>query len=271
MAMADALFTSLGADQFTPTGYSRGPWSPDALHGGPVAALVARQAEKLLATTFDGAYLPTRFTLDLERPVPLAPLSVTATLVRPGRKVQVAEVTVSDEQGRRLACATVLAIRKHPLTLPDDLVVPDDSVPPSASSLRLDGDGWKFPTADLAYHQDATTHALARGSVTEPGPVTDWIELVVPVVEGDEPSPLQRVVAAADFLNGVSWTLPGTEWMFINPDLTVTLHRLPAGTRIAVDAVTRIDPDGTGTAEADLYDAQGRLGRAVQTLLVERR
>ncbi len=275
--MSDALFERFdehvpGRATMLPTGFSRGPWSPDALHGGPVAALIAREAEARLAGVFPGPYVPTRFTLDLERPVPLAPLTVTSTLARPGRKVQIVDVTVADESGRRLARASVLAIRRAPQQLPVDLIQPDDPPPTAPPAPVSSFEGWGFPTSGIAYHQNATEHRLVRGILGEPGPVVDWIRLVVPVVEGEVPSPFQRVAAASDFLNGVSWTLSGADWIFINPDLTVTLHRLPVGDQIAVDAVTRIDPDGgTGTAEADLFDAHGRLGRAVQTLLIERR
>ncbi|HET8929466.1 MAG TPA: thioesterase family protein [Acidimicrobiales bacterium] len=274
--MSDALFERLdtgeaGQATVLPTGFSRGPWSPDALHGGPVAALVAGEAEALLATTFEGPYVPTRFTLDLERPVPLAPLTVSSEVVRPGRKVQIVEVTVSDESSRRLARGSVLVIRRDRQELPGDLIGPDDAPPPPPPERPSGFEGWGFPIAHVAYHQNATEHRLVKGSVGAPGPVVDWIRLVVPVTAGTTPTPFQRVAAASDFLNGVSWTLSGADWIFINPDLTVTLHRLPVGDQIAVDAVTRIDPGGTGTAEADLYDTHGRLGRAVQTLLIEHR
>lgn len=274
--MVDALFEVLDAGvphttRVLPTGFSRGPWSPDALHGGPVVALVTRAAEALFDTGFAGPHLMTRLTVDLERPVPLEPLTVTASIVRPGRKVQVAEVTITDDAGRRLSHASALAIRQHPVDRPVDLVVPGDpppvAPPPEPSSFA----GWGFPASEVTYHRDATEHRVVRGSLGRPGPVTDWIRLVVPVVAGEIPSPAVRIAAAADFLNGVSWTLPGAEWIFINPDLTITLHRLPVGDQIAVDAVTRIGPDGTGTAEADLFDLGGRIGRAVQTLLVEHR
>jgi hypothetical protein len=274
--MSDALFERLDAGEpgrttVLPTGFSRGPWSPEALHGGPVAALVAREAETLLTHEFEGPYVPTRFTLDLERPVPLEPLTVSSAVVRPGRKVQIVEVTVCDEAGRRLARASILAIRSDRQQLPGDLLQPVDAPPRLPPAEPSSFEGWGFPTSQVAYHQNATEHRLVRGILGEPGPVTDWIRLVVPVVAGEPPTPFQRVAAASDFLNGVSWTLSGADWIFINPDLTVTLHRLPVGDQIAVDAVSRIDPGGTGTAEADLYDAQGRLGRAVQTLLIEHR
>lgn len=40
---------------------------------------------------------------------------------------------------------------------------------------------------------------------------------------------------------------------------------------MGLDATTRIDEVGVGTAESDLFDERGRIGRAVQTLLVEPR
>ena len=209
--MADSLFTVLDHDhahgRYQPTGFSRGPWSPHALHGGPTAALVAHAAEQVLADSGADARLPVRLTLDLERPVPLAPLTVHAEIVRPGRKV--------------------------------------------------------------AFHSDGTEHSLVQGSFGKLGPATDWIRLAVPVLPDVEPSPFQRVVAAADFLNGISSVVDPMQATYINPDLTVTVHRLPVGEWVAVDAVTRFEDLGIGTAEADLYDEQGRLGRAVQTLLLD--
>lgn len=268
--MDDALFSLLDDGRFEPTGLSRGPWSPDALHGGPVAALVALVAEDALAATGRDAHVPVRLTLDLERPVPLAPLTVATEIVRPGRKVQVAEVVVRDDEGRRLVRASVLAIRRRAIELPDDLPMPaDDPPPPHASGAP--GPSWPGGLDLTAFHKDATAHDFVRGSFLAPGPTVDWIRLTVPVVAGREPSPFQRVVAVADFVNGISSPVPARDWTFINPDLTVAVHRLPVGEWVALDAGTRVDGDGTGTAEADLYDTRGRLGRAVQTLLVEPR
>lgn len=268
--MDDSLFTVLDDGRYLPTERSRGPWDPRALHGGPVAALVALVAEDALAATEREAHVPVRLTLDLERPVPLAPLSVRAEIVRPGRKVQVAEITVHDEEGRRLVRASVLAIRRQAIDLPGDLPMPVDTTPP------LPGDGGPGPSwpggYDLvAFHKDGTVHDFVQGSFLTPGPTIDWIRLAVPVLPGRAPSPFQRIVAAADFVNGVSSPVPAKDWTFINPDLTVTIHRLPVGDWVALDAGTRVDADGTGTAEADLYDERGRLGRAVQTLLIEPR
>lgn len=266
--MAESLFTALDDDRYQPTELSRGPWSPDALHGGPVAALVAHAAETVLVDSGADAHVPVRLTLDLERPVPLAPLTVRAEIIRPGRKVQVAEVTVADADGRRLVRASVLAIRRRELALPADRPQPADH-PPADRSQAQASTSWAFGDEFVAFHKDGTEHHLVQGAFGEPGPATDWIRLTVPVLPDVDLSPFQRVVAAADFLNGVSGVVNPQELTFINPDLTVTIHRLPVGDWVAIDAVTRLDDHGTGLAEADLYDERGRLGRAVQTLIID--
>jgi hypothetical protein len=93
----------------------------------------------------------------------------------------------------------------------------------------------------------------------------------MPIVAGEDPSPLQRLVAAADFPNGISSELNWEEYVFINPDLTVYVEREPRGEWIGLDAQTRVVENGVGLAQAVLYDEQGRVGRSLQSLYVARR
>ena len=74
--------------------------------------------------------------------------------------------------------------------------------------------------------------------------------------------------AAGDFGNGISAVLDWSKYAFINPDLTLYIERPPAGEWICLDASTRIAPGGIGGAESVLYDQRGRVGRAIQALLV---
>ncbi len=267
-----ALFTVLADGRVQATEMARGPWDPRALHGGPVAAVTARALEATLdAAHADGdpSFESARFTLELERPVGLEPLTITAVLTRPGRSVRTAELEVRDDAGRRLARATLVAIRRRA----DDLdlsqaVLPDDQAPPMGPPAEQSS--WRTYDGP-AFHRDAVTHAFAAGAFDALGPATDWITLVAPVVDGEEPTPLQRVVAAADFGNGVSAAVPHATHTFINPDLTVVLHRPPVAGPIAVEATTRVDPSGIGSAETTLWDTAGRIGRGVQTLVVDSR
>ena len=93
----------------------------------------------------------------------------------------------------------------------------------------------------------------------------------VPLIPGEQPSPLQRVLAAADSGNGVSAALDWRRFLFINVDLTVHLHRAPEGEWVCLEAVTLPESDGIGMADTRLHDERGPIGRAVQTLLVAER
>jgi hypothetical protein len=90
-------------------------------------------------------------------------------------------------------------------------------------------------------------------------------------VAGEETRPVSRAAAAADFGNGVSWVLSrNAGYVFINPDLTVYLHRRPAGEWVCLEAITYAQPHGVGMAESRLWDDRGPIGRAVQSLLLEK-
>ena len=88
---------------------------------------------------------------------------------------------------------------------------------------------------------------------------------------GEEVTPLQRVLVAADSGNGVSAALDWKRYLFINVDLSVHLHRMPEGEWVCLDAITLPEPDGVGMADSALFDERGPIGRAVQTLLVDER
>ena len=105
------------------------------------------------------------------------------------------------------------------------------------------------------------------GGFLEPGPARLWLRQRCALVEGEAPSALQRTLVIADVGNGISAVLDPMSHLFINVDLTVHLERMPEGEWVLVDAVTRPRPNGVGSAESELSDREGRIGRALQTLL----
>lgn len=60
-------------------------------------------------------------------------------------------------------------------------------------------------------------------------------------------------------------------YSFVNPDLAVHLHRLPAGEWIGLDAVTRPEPTGIGLSHCRVLDLHGPIGMSLQSQVVERR
>ncbi len=106
--------------------------------------------------------------------------------------------------------------------------------------------------------------------MNEVGPATAWFRLRVPVIAGEEPTPLQRLLVAADFPNGISSELDWNDWLFINPDLTVYIERDPVGEWVALQAQTRIIEGETALAQATIFDVEGRIGHSLQSLYVAR-
>jgi hypothetical protein len=260
----DALFGRLDDGLVLPLDPARGPWTPDALHGGPVAILLAGAAEPLL----EGLH-PARITVELLRPVPIAPLRVSATALRPGKKVRLVGAEVATEDGAVVASATVLGIRRADVPAPAS---PGPEPPPTPDTVAPAAKGVVAVEDDYtAFHNTGVEHRFVRGSFLEVGPATDWIRLAVPVLADVDPTPLQRVLAAADFGNGISRMASFEELLFINPDLTVHLHELPAGEWVALEAATHLEQHGVGLAQSVLWDERGLLGRSLQSLLLDAR
>jgi Thioesterase-like superfamily len=248
-------------ERFVPTELTRGPWDPDAQHAGPPAALIGREIESLEdAVQFQVG----RITFEILRAVPIAPLTVRAEVIRPGRSVQLAEASLLDAEGEVMR-ARAWRIRTGEVDLPD---LPHVDPPPGPEA----GAPGDFPPTgqEVGYHT-AMDSSFVEGGFTEPGPATVWMRMRQPLVDGEEPTPLQRVLTAADSGNGVSQTLDFRRYLFINVDLTVHLERHPEGEWVCLDAVTLPEPSGVGTADTLLSDERGRIGRALQTLLIAER
>ncbi|HEX2126153.1 MAG TPA: acyl-CoA thioesterase domain-containing protein, partial [Thermoleophilaceae bacterium] len=89
--MAGAFYRVDG-DRLVPSELTRGPWDPAAQHAGPPSALLARALER--CEPRDGLRIA-RITVEILGPVPLAPLTATARVVRPGRSVELLEASLA--------------------------------------------------------------------------------------------------------------------------------------------------------------------------------
>ena len=259
-----ALFRHDEPDVYVATPLARGPWDDHALHGGAVAALLARAVEQCDPGPAD---FVTRLTVELLRPVPLAALRVEARTVRPGRSVQWIDAEVSDEAGRRVAAAHALRVRRDP-TAP--FAVGDAAQPVGIAMPRTVDACPPQPIGflDRVGFWSACELRLAAGTWMEPGPGAAWIRLVAPVVPDEAPSPFQRVCAAADFGSGVGNPVRGAGAGAINAELTVHVHRPAVGEWIGLDARAWAHAEGTGLTESVLHDSVGPIGRGTQAMVM---
>ena len=81
----------------------------------------------------------------------------------------------------------------------------------------------------------------------------------------------QRLAMVVDCANGAGAALDPEQFVFMNTDTAVHLHRVPVGNDFALRARGSIGPDGIGVTTAELFDRQGFIGTCAQTLLVQRR
>jgi hypothetical protein len=259
VALTEPVFHRDG-ETFVPTGHARGPWDPGQLHGGAPGALIAEAVQ-------EEGYLVARLTLDFLGPVPLAPLTVSARTTKPGRSLQLAEAELS-AGGQVVVRARAVRLRRGHVELPQ---LPDEDpppTPPQAGSLD------PFPAQDghdEGFHLTAMEIRFVDGTGFGLGPAHAWFRLARPLVDDRAASPLARAVAAADFGNGVSRIVEFDRYLFVNTDLTVHLHREPAGEWVLLDARTRLEPHGAGLAHSVLSDEHGPLGLAAQSLFVAER
>lgn len=256
--MAGSVFEKREGGVFA-TPLARGPWDAGAQHGGAPAALLMRAFERL--DTAPGLHI-SRVTYEFLRPVPLGDLKLTAGITRPGRRVALVEGAVSAPDGTEVVRARALLIQPAAARTSAAPPAPPPPGPEGAAPNDL------IQPFHPMFAPDAIEIRFAQGSFHEAGPSTAWFRLQVPLVEGEQPTPLQRLAAAGDFGNGISAPLSWDDHLFINPDLTLYIDRPPTGEWIALQAQTIIAEGGIGLSESILFDRHGRVGRATQALLV---
>jgi acyl-Coa thioesterase superfamily protein len=257
-AVAGAFYEPSG-DSLIPSELTRGPWDPGAQHAGPPSALLARELERCQPR--EGMRIG-RITVEILGPVPLAPLTVEASVVRPGRSVELLAASLSGPDGE------VMRASAWRVAVGDQRLHEDEQPPPGPEQGR---DRDFFPTGEQRGYHTAMDYRFIRGGFLEPGPALVWMRQRGPLVEGEQPSPLERLMVVADIGNGVSAVLDWREYLFINTELTVHLEREPGGEWVRLDAATHLGAPGLGLAESLLSDERGRIGRAAQTLLVRPR
>jgi hypothetical protein len=267
-----SLFRRVDDHTVIATDLARGPWDPRALHGGPPAALLADAIEQVDSGGVD--WFVSRLTVELERPVPLEPLTVDTHVLRPGRKVSVVEATIRvAANGTVLARARALRIRSAAVPLPhhDAELAPMLAIDQPPAGPEHGSDDVIKETDYVGFHNGAVEHRFVDLAGATNGEVFDWIRMIVPVLPDRPLTPLQRVAGAADFANGISHVLPFETHTFVNPDLTIHLFQPLRGEWVGMLSTTHHGVDGVGLSDTVLYDVDGRIGRANQSLLLDLR
>jgi hypothetical protein len=256
-----AFYLPDGEHRFLSQPDTAGPWGPDSQHGGPPAALLVRAVEDL---SRDERRVVGRLTMELLGPIPVGPLSVDASVVRPGRSVEMCEATLFDvARDRSVARATVWMFPAAESGLAARFEPP--------AHRPSDGEGKPRPESWSGGYLDAIDWRWISGSITEPGPGVVWMRPILDLVGGESMTPVQRLMCCVDSASGVSAQLDPADWGFLNTELTVHVLRPPVGDWICLDAATTLGTGSVGMAVSDVYDERGLVARSAQALLVARR
>lgn len=257
--MPDPLFRRADGS-WIPTDLTIGPWDRKLQHGGALGAL----AVTLLEEAGGDEHGSVRLTMELLRPLRVAPLDVDVREVRSGRRLQVLEADVRSG-GELMARSALMRIRPTDVELPEG-AGPVDAPPPDAPEAFEEVPPWEAPSF---------LGSAVEVRVSDPdrfmGADRGWFRLRVPVLEGREPSPMARVAAASDFGNGISALIPSFDALtvtFINPSLDVHLVRPLEGEWVRLHARSEWRPHGVGLTRTELADRRGLIGNAHQTLVL---
>jgi hypothetical protein len=256
--LPEAFYLPQADGTYLPTRATVGPWDPALQHGGPPAALLGRELERVGGR--DDVRVA-HFTLDFLGTVPLAPMTLQTEIVRPGKRVELAVATAS-VGGRAVLRASAWRIAVGGGRSP--MVGMDEPAPP----LPDREDPELFEAAPSFGYGQAIEWRFASGGFRVKGPATVWSRLRIPLVPGEAPSPLARLLAMVDSANGVSWELDVRTHSFVPVALTVSVTRAPEGDWVGMNARTSLAGDGIGTTRARVFDARGTLGEALQALFV---
>lgn len=260
--MPSSAFAALGNDTYRASGLTRGLWNPLHQHAGPSIALACRAFENLAGQ--HGLTHIARLTANLLRPVPVGDLRIEVETDYAGKNVGhfSGRMMAGD---KTVALYTALAHREQATPLPGDL--PGHPLPQAPRTVEASIPS-QFPRDEryLGY-SDLVDVRVASGTLFK-GPCAAWMRMRHPLVDHEPTSAYQRVAAFADSNNGISAILSFDDYVFVNSDLTINLLRRPVGEWICLDARTHLGPDRCGHAESVIYDAQGLVGRALQTLVI---
>jgi hypothetical protein len=247
---------------FDSTDGTRSNWNPEIQHGSPPLALMTRLIEELAG---DSGLRVGRLTLDILGAIPVAPVRVRAWMERPGARISLmaAEMSAARPDGTHRAVARVTAWL---LATSDTADAATDRYPPLVEGESAETPhGWQGAPG---YLETVTWRRQRAGDGTSN---VVWLSPLVHLVDSEDMTDLQHLAMVVDSANGAGAALDPEQFVFMNTDTVVHLHRLPVGRDFALRARGSIGPDGIGVTTAELFDRQGFIGTSAQTLLVQRR
>jgi hypothetical protein len=242
--MSEEPFFTREGSSFIPQSPCRGPWDPKSLNGRVVVALCGFQIEQSHELA---DYMPARLTVDMYRLPGFAPIEVTTRVIRDGTRIKVIDAEFISE-GVSYARATSQWLKR---------------------SQNAEGNIWSPPSWEVPAPETLPepanrpsrlmTMRPILGAIGTFGQKRVWLRESRELVAGTPLTRFMRVAIAADLANPYSNS--GDRGLgYINSDVTLYLHRLPADEWIGMEVVNHHATDGVAIGQVVLYDRTGAIG-----------
>lgn len=252
-----AYFDRLGPRSFRPTNHVSGAWDESTQHIGPALGLLAHAVEVDGASRREDPMVISRLSYELLGVVPMDVVDIEVEVIRPGRTIELVEVTYG--HGARTG-ARLRAWLQKPRDTAAIAAEGFDPIPPPEAMEPWD------PTT--VWPGGFLASAEVRRDSEGVGRARYWVRTDVPLLNGEEVSPLARMAGLIDIANGMAIRADPAQVQFPNIDLTAHLTRQPQGEWVGFDTRVTFGPGGLGLTASVLHDEAGPLGTVSQSLTV---
>lgn len=250
-----AYFQRLDETTFRPTRHAGGAWAAGEQHIAPALGLLLHLVERDRDARGRGDLVPVRLSYDIWGTVPIEPVVTAVRVLRPGRTIELVEAEVS-YGGRRVVVLRAWLMEPRAT---DDLADTDLPVIPGPDAMPA----WDPTTL---WSGGFIASAQVRRAEEHAGRAAYWVRTDLPLVEGEETSPLARAAGLLDIANGMSVRADPAKVAFPNVDLTAHLFREPRGAWLGFDTTVSFGASGVGLTSSVLHDADGPFGTLAQAL-----
>ncbi|RJN32811.1 thioesterase family protein [Nesterenkonia natronophila] len=256
-SIPSAYFSALGNDQYRASRATAGAWDPEQQHIAPVMGLMAHVLERSQAP--EKPLQLARLSFDIFGTVPIGDMTVTVDLSRPGRTIELSEVTVT-HAGRTIAVMRAWSLVDANTS--DMALMPVERLPGPEEFAHWDA-------ADV-WPGDFIASLEGRRRSPAPGRAQAWLRTQVPLVEGEASSDFARYLGLIDVANGLTLAVDPDAAAYPNVDSTVSFFRQPGGEWVGLDVTAFIGSRGVGLTHTLLHDLEGPVGVLTQSLTIRR-
>ncbi|MCG2622852.1 thioesterase family protein [Arthrobacter sp. I2-34] len=253
----DAYYVRLDGPRFHSTLHSQGAWNDHEQHMAPASGLLVHE---VLRSHPRPEMVISQVTFEILGVIPGGEIEVRTEVVRPGRTIELIEATLAGN-GRPAIRAFIWRLLAGDTSDvaggPGGRLRPPAECPPHGIETAWPG----------GYIASIECRSAYDGG---PGRGAAWVRTPLAIVDGEPTEPVARFLGLVDTANGIAVRQSPREYMFPNVELTVHLFRQPEDGWTGLDTTVHFGAGGVGLTESGLYDEQGLLGRAAQSLTVRK-